>query len=88
MQRSFKKIALEAFPQDRRLGYATLQQNREAGLTCRTWVMYVLASLQGAGLLRRAEAPQWFEETVKNISIGLEQEVGRGNFNASHVLAI
>lgn len=84
----FKKVALEAFPEDKRLGYATLQENRAAGLTCRTWVLYVLSHIQDAGWLQRKETPQWFEETVKSISVGLEQEVERGELNASHVLSI
>lgn len=65
---AFRRIAHEAFPADRRQGFATLQQNRMTGLSCVTWVLYVLASLQTAGWLRRAETPQWFEQTVVNIS--------------------
>lgn len=85
---AFKKIALEAFPEDQRLGYATLYENRAAGLTCRTWILHILSSIQEAGWLQRKETPRWFEEMVTSISVGLEEKVANGELTASRVAAI
>lgn len=80
-----KAVALEAFPEDKRLGYADWQENRAAGLSCRTWVRCVMEIMQTKGWLRRSESPQWFEDKVKEISMDLEEKVARNELDASFV---
>ena len=60
--------------------YATVDQNRAAGLTCRTWVLAALQKLCGAGLLRLTkEGVAGLEQRVKTITQCAEQLTASGN---------
>lgn len=56
-----REIAGNAF---NTLGYKTLKENRNNGLTCRTWVMRVIEQMKAKGILDRDESAEWFEKVV------------------------
>ncbi|KAI0061478.1 hypothetical protein BV25DRAFT_762446 [Artomyces pyxidatus] len=76
-QQAFARVASQAFSEDRWLGFASVKKNRDAGLSCRTWVMSILGRLKTEGYLEREETPEWFEEQVKRASIAAEDAVMR-----------
>ena len=68
---AFAELAGKAFPEDMRLGFKTVGDNRR--LTCRTWIMTILSQLKKLGYLKREETEEWFEEQVKKCSIDIEK---------------
>lgn len=69
---SFHRIVSEAFPEGKRLGFATMQENRQAGISSRTWVTHVIAALKTNGCLVRAESAKEIEDIVTELSIEME----------------
>lgn len=69
----FAEVARNAFPEDRRLGFKTVKENRWAGLTCRTWVLSILSHYKKLNYLKRDETMEWFEEQVTKISAEMEE---------------
>jgi hypothetical protein len=51
----------------------TVKENRQAGITCRTWLLQVLTILEAKGFLVRPNGCEGIEQAVKKISE--EQEV-------------
>ncbi|KAI0061464.1 hypothetical protein BV25DRAFT_759104 [Artomyces pyxidatus] len=76
-QQAFAEVASQAFPEGQWLGFASVKKNRDAGLSCRTWVMAILGQLEAKGYLGRAETPEWFEEQVKRASMAAEDAAMR-----------
>ena len=82
---AFAELARKAFPEDKRLGFKTIKENCRANLTCRTWVLSILSQLKKSGYLKHEETEEWFEEQVKNISIGIEECSVEGGLEKSFV---
>ncbi|THU91871.1 hypothetical protein K435DRAFT_840831 [Dendrothele bispora CBS 962.96] len=59
-------------------GSSSWIQNRKKGLSCRTWLMRALATLQGASLLVRVDPISSIEEKVKEIGTIVEERLGNG----------
>ncbi|KAF8999264.1 hypothetical protein BDQ17DRAFT_1361059 [Cyathus striatus] len=53
--------ATTVFPEHLREGFPTVKQNRQAGISCRTWALGFLRRLIEAGILHRSieEIPDW-----------------------------
>ncbi|PFH47900.1 hypothetical protein AMATHDRAFT_66589 [Amanita thiersii Skay4041] len=77
-----KRICASVFPGGTK---PTVKENREAAMTCRTWLLQVLQVLQTEGYLVRENGTAGIEETVKKISQSQEECVANGTFNISLV---
>ncbi|KAG6812176.1 hypothetical protein H0H92_004044 [Tricholoma furcatifolium] len=77
----FDEAVTMAFPKPYRMGLGTVKDNRQANLTCRTWLFGVLRELANRGCLERSETLEALEQKVTEISTKLENEsVNTGGF--------
>lgn len=60
----FAHICQDTFPS----GWTTVQQNRARGLSCRTWVVAVLAGMKAQRLLSRRDSAEDIERAIKTRS--------------------
>ncbi|PBK66387.1 hypothetical protein ARMSODRAFT_364426 [Armillaria solidipes] len=77
-QETFQEMAMQAFTGPNRLGFTSLLQNRQAGMSCRAWLKSMLAMLIARGYLDRNESPQWFEDEITKVSVDLEMQLAEG----------
>lgn len=63
----------------------TVRENREAGMTCRTWLLQVLEVLYEEGFVVRENGIQGIEAKVRKISAENEQKLAEGDFSISFV---
>ncbi|KAK0223860.1 hypothetical protein IW262DRAFT_861043 [Armillaria fumosa] len=66
-QEMFQEMAMQAFTGPNRLGFTSLLENRQAGMSCRAWLKSMLAMLMERGYLDRNESPQWFEDEITKV---------------------
>ncbi|KAK0484736.1 S-adenosyl-L-methionine-dependent methyltransferase [Armillaria novae-zelandiae] len=76
-QETFQEMAMQAFTGPNRLGFTSLLENRQAGMSCRAWLKSMLAMLKERGYLDRNESPQWFEDKV-SVDLEIQLAEGRG----------
>jgi hypothetical protein len=63
----------------------TVKENRQAGMTCRTWLLQVLKVLIEEGFVVRENGIEGIEDKVREISAAQEQKLAEGSFNFSFV---
>ena len=64
---------------------ATVKENREAGMTCHTWLLQVLEVLIEERFVVRENGIEGIEEIVREISAEQEQKLAEGSFTSSFV---
>jgi hypothetical protein len=68
----FREVASTAFPEEIRFGFGSVRDNRQANLSCRTWVMRVLDRLINLGYIRNNSPLKWIEQETRRISMVIE----------------
>jgi len=63
----------------------SVRENREAGMSCRTWLLQVLEVLIEEGFVVRENGIEGIEDKVREISAEQEQNLAEGSFNFSFV---
>jgi hypothetical protein len=77
-----KEICASVFPGGSK---PTVKANRQAGMTCRTWLLQVLKILVTEGFLVRQNGYEGIEQTVKKISEEQESKLADDTFEISFV---
>ncbi|KAF8521095.1 hypothetical protein BU17DRAFT_46022, partial [Hysterangium stoloniferum] len=77
-----KEICTSIFPGGSK---PSVKENRQAGMTCRTWLLQVLKILEAEGFLVRQNGIEGIEKTVKMISEEQESKSAAGTFVISFV---